>query len=294
MRLLLFAALLLPSPARAELLKVNVYDPENTCVAKLDTKKMSRAEFDKITALYKFLGNPFSHDPLGFLKQRHEIGEMRTLIAKNKKFLESSVRTIPSFRRNRWKKLGEHILTQANVGREKHLAVLAFMESWDPKPLLESEKTEDGLAQSPAVSWINDDSPEKQEQRRKAEEKRILALPLEERATDDLTCDQRLRILSDDSRLEKFSVRFAKFRCGENGDRKTCEEGFLITPGMTKDDREGRRMYLFQWAWYNNSCPFTRGKLKESTYDEAKQGSLEELMRSALSGFSCESDGCGD
>ena len=292
----LFLALLLLSPsAQAAKIKVEVYHQEDTCEAKLDTKKMSKLEFDRITELYKFLEAPRNYNPLKFLDERREIAETRALVAENKKFLENSIKAIPSFRRARWKKLGEQILHDAQVRTEVQLAAIAFMDTWDPKPLLASDKPDDSLASRPYVDTIKDESPEKLEQRTLAEEKRLLALPLEERPISFLTCDQRLRILADDSKLEKFSPSYAHDSCQHNSSPQTCRQKYTITPGMKKAEREGLRMDLFQWAWYSGfECAYKRGQGEESDYDYAKLGSLKDLFHSALSGLECESNGCDD
>jgi hypothetical protein len=282
---------MLPLGGLAAKVKVPVPDLEHSCEALLDTKKMPRRDYDRIAALERFLSFP-STDPIGFLDAPGKIKKAKAEVEKNFSFVKRSVKNVRAFRQLRWKKLGQHLILEARAAREKELAAIAFMETWDPAPLLDPDDTRE-LAHAVPVTWREGMEPDKLPQYSEEAKQRLLSLPLEERDLYFLTCNQRLQALADESRFEKFSEHLARYQCADNGDPEECKERFRIRPEMKKSEREGRRIYGFQWAWYNNGvCPFVNGKVEVPEYEGP---AVEELLKSALTDEQCDyDDGCDD
>lgn len=288
MVLLVFLIALSP-PAFAAKVKVSVPNPEHSCEALLDTKKMSKDEYERIAKFQRFVSG--SWNTLGFVDSAERLAKAKKEFRANLAEFENAVGEIKSFKKARWKKLGEYILAKAWADFERESAVIAFMENWDPAPLLHAPltlaeldfyktKIKPGMRAEDLPSGIGDDFD------------KVMALPMEDRDFGDLTCNQRLRLIADASKLEKFSARYAKHGCQGNASPANCEKSYVIKSGMPKEEREGKRMYTFQWAWYNNgACAYTRGKLKVPSYDGP---GLEDLLASAIGQQKCDEDGCGD
>lgn len=290
MRITLLLLLTLPLPAQATKVKVDVPNQEHACTAMLDTKKIGKAEYERIAELQRAYFGP--REALGFVDSAKTLAEAKKDTAKLLTEVEEAVREIGSFKKPRWKKLGAFLLAQAQAKHERESAMIAFMESWNPEPLLEAPLPPDEIKPFEKTLKKPISNPEDLPAGLGDDLAQVIALPLEDRDYGDLTCNQRLRLLADESKLEKFTARLAKRECQSNGAPAQCEQRYLIHPGMPREEREGKRMFAFQWAWGNNAaCPYTRGKVKVP--EETGPG-LHELLVSALSQQTCEDNGCGD
>lgn len=275
---------MIPSGASAAKINVKVFNMDNDCNGLLDTKKMSKSKYEQIQKLIYFESTP--SDPLGFVSSTEELKRAKELIKNNLDYLEKSVKEIELFHEARWKKLGQYYLQMARAEHERQMAALTFMETWNSAPLLDGPNNDD-LAHNAGIEPEPEMTNARREQLFKAANERILKLPLEERDPYFLTCDQKLRILADDKKLERFSVTFAPYSCANNGDKQECIKKFKITKDMAQSEREGRRMYLFQWAWYNNEvCHFTKAKTEIPS--EYLGPRLEEALQAVVSDVKCD------
>ncbi|RYZ87445.1 MAG: hypothetical protein EOP06_12670 [Proteobacteria bacterium] len=176
-------------------------------------------------------------------------------------------------------------MESARLNYRQQSAALSFLETWNPALLTDARPNDDVIRN---VGLLN--GPERLQEL--ARERQNQSQPLEERDRAYLSCEQKLRILADERKLENFSKRFAPYLCAGNGAPKECEKRYLINAEMPSAERDARRIKLFQWAWYYNGvCEFEKPSRLKGNSDVP---AVDDLLRSALSGEVCESDGCGD
>ncbi len=286
--LLLYLVTLLGSPASssASKIKVQVPNPEHSCEGILDTKKMSKAKFERIAELIRFQSRP--NDPLGFIDSEEKLKAAKATVKENLEFVESSVKKIEEFRKSRWRKLGQYYLQKARAEHERQSAAIAFMETWNPLPLQDAPN-EGGLSRDSTVPYEPGMTNKRRDQLIYEANERILKQPLEDRDATFLTCNQRLKLLADEALLEKFSVNFAYADCAGATEKDKCKKRYIITKEMPPAERQGRRMYLFQWAWYNNgACHFNKAKLELPNEEEGH--GLQGMLEAAVSGVKCEEE----
>lgn len=296
------------------------------CFADINTKVLSKEQFDAfLTLINSLLYYPYISF---FLSESSELKSKSEEAKEQYQEIADALFLLSKLKNSEINNVGKKILSDLKILRDKDLKVFRYLKSWNETMLLDPElitqdphvivthpqpqkpaksyeeireasdnlikKIEDGTANSDDMAKVfsfSDPPPKIDKEGQKAEIKRILALPLEERDLDHLDCNQKIKILSHESKIEEFSKKFAKFRCSNiNISTKTCMDEFIYKKELSPEEKDKVRINLFKWSWLvNHGCniPLENASTPKTEKLESYSWQLEQYLDKYLINKSC-------